>query len=1615
MVEVRRFKYFMIAAIVCVVLLCAALVSVSFASWTVGGNSASAEVAGNTAPFYVEYPQYVSAGNVAIPVLEENKYYLQVPQQDDKNISDYYEMEEADGQYGGKEQTLKSVYLHNGDTIAIYKGTTKSESSLGATYEHISASDDKYTIKKDGYFDFYYKHDGDKKVYVDYTAPSSSSGGSSGVDTSEYPYNITFTFSFGDPVSFDDPVKFYFKTADNADAGCNSIEKAYMHSWSVDAVVNAVGNIKAKNNGTVGFGRAKTDVKFMFGFGDTNNWYSYQSKEYSFSQFTEKEYLITLNPKYDTDIYYEAVGSGGGTTATITPAEPVTSGATNLGGAIKNDLEPVRYAVMHNDDVKDEAKGGYVYRNYVSISRKNSANTIHDNSIAFVEFGIYGLDGKTPLDGANRINLVSFNWTRVNTDSKGTLTSGIAETSPRIYNYDYNQEGEVKLSDVGPGVWHSKEAVGALDPIDESKHMVEHFDNGMYSILFFGDNEQQYYALKVEIVTEEYVPDFALVVSANNINRWQRYSEGYGKQWGFYMGGFINGVMSWDPRRTTEMTGTPEINGSTDTEVFPAKENGKTINVYYPKEEIDYTLTINLTAGSLVKPYMLDKTGYRRQTNGIESDAATAYLLPKKIIVPDELESHYDAANTYYNTDASVDDLGNLNLRVPITGAYTFRLKGKVSPKHDENGGWYINLVTGKTAYYKKENPPNSADWYGVPEFNFLVDELYISTVATEKEYTVTFNSNGGSTVASQTVKFGQSVTEPDDPTKPDCTFKGWYTENDTKWNFESGVVTSNITLYAEWGGKEFDVTFDANEGKFSDNTVTKNVTTVNQTIASANIPTPTRDGGWSFVGWSEALDGAVIDLSSHVYSTQALYAQWTKLNADGVYVKGVKKGNLTKSGTKYTAINVELQAGDEIEFWCDYEQVTGYAYIRNGQLVEPDGYYVDPGVSPALGDMTGGLGSDNKFDGSPVKAVKSDVYSFYYETDENKSDRGIWACYGGTLNTTTDGVYNTAGAERKAAFATGTGENKVVANGVIIDAQTTTLTVKFNGYTRTVVLSSALAKGKYNITYDYVNNTATTVAVGYTITLNANGGTLNGSSTAVTNATTHKLTLSSISNPTRPSNDSGKSFDGWYTEASGGTKIDANTEFDGDTTIYAQWFITVTFNTNGGTPTVSSNTRIKTGGSIGTLVTASGISKTGYTFVGWKDSESNVWISNQTVTQTNSFTLNADWSLNTYNLYYPNVSGNYPSTYNVEQDDIDLGTPTPPTGKKFVNWTKGQGGDVIANNKITPSLVEGLANGSTINIYANFIDDTITVTFNANNGTVTPTSATVNSSGKLTSLPTPTRANYAFTGWYTATTNGEKITLDKVYTTSTEIYAQWTKTYYYITSGGVDGVRTKLETASISTSEAATGMDKQYKLIGKQLNKNDKVTFYVDGNRLTLDIEKYSRGIDLSTALSSNTATYAYITLAGTFDFYLKHYNNKAVATYTLYGSNGINVDSNSVLVQFGKESNVKTVMFTVNASTFNGASDIQVNIYGGGITTGGGATGLGDVRYIDTTSSFDTISVGIWAKYGGTQNWCNTDLSYTYSSQLSDGYRYTIKHSGWAGDNQHFHIAKDSSSSFV
>jgi hypothetical protein len=62
---------------------------------------------------------------------------------------------------------------------------------------------------------------------------------------------------------------------------------------------------------------------------------------------------------------------------------------------------------------------------------------------------------------------------------------------------------------------------------------------------------------------------------------------------------------------------------------------------------------------------------------------------------------------------------------------------------------------------------------------------------STVNQYEITFNSNSGSAVASQTKYYGEKVTKPADPTREGYDFSGWYSDSQltNKYNFTETVT----------------------------------------------------------------------------------------------------------------------------------------------------------------------------------------------------------------------------------------------------------------------------------------------------------------------------------------------------------------------------------------------------------------------------------------------------------------------------------------------------------------------------------------------------------------------------------------------------------------------------------------------------------------------------------------------------------------------------------------------------------------------------------------------------------------------------------------------------------
>ena len=110
--------------------------------------------------------------------------------------------------------------------------------------------------------------------------------------------------------------------------------------------------------------------------------------------------------------------------------------------------------------------------------------------------------------------------------------------------------------------------------------------------------------------------------------------------------------------------------------------------------------------------------------------------------------------------------------------------------------------------------------------------------------YTVTFQSEGGSEVASQ-IRANTPADRPADPTKEGYTFIGWY-KGESEWDFET-PVTADLTLTAKWQINRYTITFDTAGGS----EVAPITQDYGTTITAPANPAKT---GYTFAGWDREI-----------------------------------------------------------------------------------------------------------------------------------------------------------------------------------------------------------------------------------------------------------------------------------------------------------------------------------------------------------------------------------------------------------------------------------------------------------------------------------------------------------------------------------------------------------------------------------------------------------------------------------------------------------------------------------------------------------------------------------------------------------------------------------------
>lgn len=155
-------------------------------------------------------------------------------------------------------------------------------------------------------------------------------------------------------------------------------------------------------------------------------------------------------------------------------------------------------------------------------------------------------------------------------------------------------------------------------------------------------------------------------------------------------------------------------------------------------------------------------------------------------------------------------------------------------------------------------------------EFNFtapITESLVLVADWELNEYTITFNSNGGSLIDEQLVEYEGTVTKPNDPTRTGHAFIEWQLDG-IAFDFDT-PITENIELLANWEINIYTITFDSNEGSIVDPIIQDFDTPINK-------PNDPSLEGYTFNGWF--VDEALTE--EYTFTTMpannlTLYANW--------------------------------------------------------------------------------------------------------------------------------------------------------------------------------------------------------------------------------------------------------------------------------------------------------------------------------------------------------------------------------------------------------------------------------------------------------------------------------------------------------------------------------------------------------------------------------------------------------------------------------------------------------------------------------------------------------------------------------------------------------------------
>lgn len=319
-----------------------------------------------------------------------------------------------------------------------------------------------------------------------------------------------------------------------------------------------------------------------------------------------------------------------------------------------------------------------------------------------------------------------------------------------------------------------------------------------------------------------------------------------------------------------------------------------------------------------------------------------------------------------------------------------------------------------------------------------------------------------------------------------------------------------------------------------------------------------------------------------------------------------------------------------------------------------------------------------------------------------------------------------------------------------------------------------------------------------YTLTYNVNGG--NAVSPA-SKSVQYGSAYGTLPTPTKSSTaEFTYTFAGWFTTASGGTQVTANTTMGaGNTTIYAHWTATrrsytISYQTTYGSLNRTSQSVAYGAKGSCTLTMPSNDAQYTYTFQGWYTAAngsgtkvgSSLTLETPSVTGAATYYAYVTRAVNRYTFTFNANGGSTPSSSSITKN-YNEAIGTLPTCSRaanntytyaFAGWfdtsATSEGTKLTTTTKVTSNKTWYARWTAT---YKNY-----TVTWNGNGGTPSKSSSSFHYNDALGTLPTATRTGYTFKGWSTSASGSVNVSTTTKVTDNVTYYAVWQINSYTLT-----------------------------------------------------------------------------------------------------------------------------------------------------------------------------------------------------------------------------------------